>query len=232
MLGGIVSFDLFGYESTAARRYLLHNINTAMGGRAKPTVEPIFPVSGAAPADSSGKLIPPKRRSGSLPMPIFPDSTATGPKFTARSNPFVPAARQPIHRPHEPVTLTTLTDHTDAVLGVTFAPKGPILATTSRDGKVRLWDVTDPARPSHLTTFTDRTHAVDGVVFAPGGAVLATISVDGTTRLWDIADPAQHHRFAALTSHTDAVFGAAFAPNGTTLATASADRTVRIWAIP
>ena len=40
---------------------------------------------------------------------------------------------------------TTLKGHTDAILCVAFDPKGEFLASSSADGTVKLWDITDEA---------------------------------------------------------------------------------------
>ncbi|MGH7262016.1 MAG: WD40 repeat domain-containing protein, partial [Nitrospiraceae bacterium] len=55
-----------------------------------------------------------------------------------------------------------LTGHTNAVYGVVFSPDGRLLATTSRDGSVRLWDVT--SRQPLGEPLTGHTDAVNGVV--------------------------------------------------------------------
>ena len=118
-----------------------------------------------------------------------------------------------------------LTGHTDTVWGVAFAPDGHLLATTSYDRTVRLWNPTtgEPVGDP----LTDHTGSVWGVAFAPDGQLLATASTDGTVRLWNpttgtqVGDP--------LTGHTSVVWGVAFAPDGQLVATTSHDGTVRLW---
>ena len=68
------------------------------------------------------------------------------------------------HRPGPaPPVGDPLTGHTDAVIGVAFAPDGHTLATASDDQTVLLWDVTDPARPRRLgDPLTGHTDAVMG----------------------------------------------------------------------
>jgi hypothetical protein len=118
-----------------------------------------------------------------------------------------------------------LTGHTDAVNGVAFSPDGTLLATTSADQTVRLWDVaTGQPRGGPLE---DHTGAVRSVAFSPDGTLLATASADQTVRLWDTATGQPHG--APLTGHTDAVWGVLFSPDGSLLATASQDRTARLW---
>ena len=120
-----------------------------------------------------------------------------------------------------------LTRQADEMRGVAFSPNGTLLATTSLDRTVRLWDVAT-GQP-HGTPLTGHTDAVRGAAFSPDGRLLATTSLDRTVRLWDVATGQPHG--TPLTGHTDSVIGMAFSPDGRLLATASIDRTVRLWDI-
>jgi WD40 repeat protein len=70
---------------------------------------------------------------------------------------------------------------------VAFSPGGRTLASSSLDGTVRLWDLTDPAHPRPLgQPLTGSTAAVASVAFSPGGRTLASGSFDGAIRLWNL----------------------------------------------
>jgi hypothetical protein len=86
------------------------------------------------------------------------------------------------HR-HRPTPRRPLTGHTDAVLGVTFSPDGQLLATTSFDQTVRLWDVAT-GQP-HGAPLTGHTASMWAVAFSPDGRLLATGSEESTARLWN-----------------------------------------------
>ena len=77
-----------------------------------------------------------------------------------------------------------LTGHTDTVTDVVFSPNGKLLASTSDDKTVRLWDVAS-GKP-HGDPLTDHNGAVYRVAFSPDGKLLASASVDKTVRLWDL----------------------------------------------
>ncbi len=112
------------------------------------------------------------------------------------------------------------------------------LASGSDDGKVRLWDMADPARHRALgQPLTGPTGPVDSVAFGPDGHTLASGNGDGTVRLWDVADPAWPRALGQpLTGPTGTVWSVAFSPDGRTLASGSGtpasgsdDGTVRLW---
>jgi WD40 repeat protein len=122
--------------------------------------------------------------------------------------------------------ITTLTGHSNAVNGVAFSPDGRTLATGSRDGTARLWDVATYQPLATLTGHIAKIAEVTAVAFSPDGRTLATASADHTVKLWDVAS---HQPLATLTGHTNNVTAVAFSPDGRMLATGSADHTIRWW---
>ena len=106
---------------------------------------------------------------------------------------------------------------------VVFSPDGTTLASGSRDGTVKLWDVATRATIASLERHTD---GVRSVVFSPDGTVLASGAFDNTVKLWDVATRAI---IATLEGHTGGVNSVVFSPDGTVLASGAWDNTVKLW---
>jgi WD40 repeat protein len=118
--------------------------------------------------------------------------------------------------------LRRLSGHTGRVWSLAFTADGGLLATTSADRTVRLWD---PVSGDHLRTLTGA-GALWPAALSPNGRLLATGGEDGTVRLWTTADGAE---LGALRGHAGWVWGMAFSPDGSLLATAGSDGAVRLW---
>ncbi|HEU5475530.1 MAG TPA: serine/threonine-protein kinase [Actinophytocola sp.] len=102
-----------------------------------------------------------------------------------------------------------------AVIGVAAQPGGDLVATTSGDGAVILFDRTTGDRVRRLAGHTD---AVPGVAFLPGGTELVTAGTDGALIVWDVATGAEKRRF----TRPGATLGrVAVGPGGETIAVAS-----------
>ncbi len=128
---------------------------------------------------------------------------------------------------------TPLTGHTAAVHTTAFSPAGPVLASGSGDGTVRLWNIGDLTRPVPIgPPLPGHADAVNAVAFSPDGHTLASAGSDGSVRLWKVQDPV--HPVAiphTVMNYPGIVYSVAFSPSGDTLASANDDGTVRLWDI-
>ncbi|GAA2208887.1 hypothetical protein GCM10009850_043450 [Nonomuraea monospora] len=112
-----------------------------------------------------------------------------------------------------------LSGHTDYVHDVEYAPGGRVLASASKDGTVRLWDVGTPHRPRPLAVLTGHTGEVGALAFTPDGRTLASGGDDGTVRIWDVATA---RPLRTLPAAGGAVYALAFTPDGRLLASGGA----------
>ncbi|CAB4303254.1 unnamed protein product [Prunus armeniaca] len=81
--------------------------------------------------------------------------------------------------------LDILSGHEGPVHGLMFSPTNAILASSSWDRTVRLWDVFDGK--GAVETFS-HTHDVLTVVYRPDGKQLASSTLDGQIHFWDPID--------------------------------------------
>ncbi|OWK34450.1 HlyD family efflux transporter periplasmic adaptor subunit [Fimbriiglobus ruber] len=106
--------------------------------------------------------------------------------------------------------------------------KQHFVATAGEDGRVRLWDVTDPAKLSQAKPI-ELEGAHDGAVvaaaFSPDGKYLAT-AAGRDVYVWDVAG--KKKLYALPSEHRDGVTYVRFTPQAT-LVTAARDRSIRVW---
>jgi WD40 repeat protein len=118
-----------------------------------------------------------------------------------------------------------LGNHGKRVWGVAFSPSGDLLATSSADGTIELWDVQAQTK---VHTLYGHINSVWDAVFSPDGSRLASASYDKTAKVWDVETGIE---LLHLTGHTNWVMGVAFSPDGKSLATSSRDGSVRLYAL-
>ena len=73
--------------------------------------------------------------------------------------------------------------HDGAVCCVAFSPDGRLLASSSAQGQLRLWD---PRTGQLVRRLLDPSGAVYAIAFSPDGKMLATSSTDTTSLVWDL----------------------------------------------
>jgi WD40 repeat protein len=135
--------------------------------------------------------------------------------------------------------LYTLETQEAAIDSVSFSPDGHLLATSSRDGRVRLWRMADRTVVSTLEApgVSQNVGYSYDIAFAPDGKILAFGLPDGTIRLWqlngDLQDPKveRSHMLQVEGGNASRICSLSFSPDGQMLAVGAWDGSVRLWQV-
>ncbi|KAI9219973.1 hypothetical protein BC828DRAFT_384725 [Blastocladiella britannica] len=129
---------------------------------------------------------------------------------------------------------TQLTGHAAPITGLAFDPLGNYLAAVAADGRLKIWDLADPARGCvgdvDLGRPTPGSRLVPHVTWAPNGSVLAAVAGDGKS-----AHLIGRSRLGVVRgkigTHREVITSTSFSPNSAYLLTASHDVTLAMHAV-
>ncbi|MFD5711537.1 caspase family protein [Streptomyces pharetrae] len=126
-----------------------------------------------------------------------------------------------------PVHLTPAEPHREPVLNLAYRPDGKALAASHRNGRVQLWDLSDPGRPGEGGRF--RVKGRPALAHHPSEPLLAAQTGTELT-LWNTADPERPKRLAQLpVEGSRTTFSVAFSGDGRTLASGGDKGRLRLW---
>ena len=159
----------------------------------------------------------------SLPHPqLYRGTAADVPLFLNRG-----WTTEVVIRDEVPTTMLqhTLEGHTNIAYMVAWSTGGKLLASGSRDKKVRIWD-TSTGKVQYIFAHKDRVFCI---AWSPDGKLLASGTREGDkkVRLWD---PYTGTRLHVLEGHSHRINTVAWSPpDGKLLASGSGDATLRLW---
>ncbi|KHN74064.1 Lissencephaly-1 -like protein [Toxocara canis] len=134
--------------------------------------------------------------------------------------------RQPgewIPRPPEKFCLT---GHRSPITRVIFHPVYSIIASSSEDSTIKVWDYESGEFERSLKGHTD---AVQDIAFDNSGKLLASCSADMTIKLWEFAQT--YECLKTLKGHDHNISSVAFLPSGDHILSGSRDHTIKMWEV-
>lgn len=114
-----------------------------------------------------------------------------------------------------------LEGHTATVNSISFSPDGQSIATASRDGTARLWNLQGQTQK----VLTGHQGDVYNIAFSPDGQLLATASQDRTIRLWTRSG----RTVQILQGHQGDIYDLSWSGDGNYIASASKDGTAIVF---
>jgi WD40 repeat protein len=113
--------------------------------------------------------------------------------------------------------------HTGAVTCVSFSPDDTIIASSSHDCTLRIWDASTGTEQQVIMGHADQ---VNSLAFAPNGQTIVSASDDGTLRVWDVLTGTE---LRAMKYDDDALSCVAFSPDGAIIASGSRWNGLQLW---
>ena len=112
---------------------------------------------------------------------------------------------------------------------VAISPNGKMIASGSRDGMLKLWNLgnnTTATIPTAGRSLGKNLYGENTVAFNPDGKTLASGNDDDTIEIWNIETGQLSH---TLKGHSAWISDLAFSSDGTTLISSSFDHTIKVW---
>ncbi|CAF0796576.1 unnamed protein product [Adineta ricciae] len=118
-----------------------------------------------------------------------------------------------------------LKGHRDTVVHVVFHPTFDVIASSSEDATIKIWDYESG---EHERTLKGHTAPVQDIAFDHTGKWLVSCSADMSVRLWDFQT---FQCVKTMHGHDHNVSSVTFTPSGDHIISCSRDKTIKIWEV-
>ena len=109
---------------------------------------------------------------------------------------------------------------------IEFNPNGDILAASTAENHVRLWDLPSGEQ---IGEFHASVLDIFDMKFSPDGSLLLIAGIDGRVRFWEVPGG---QLIQTIACHIGWVYSVDFNSEGRILATCGSDKTTRLWEVP
>ena len=133
---------------------------------------------------------------------------------------------EPPGKPGKFTLANTLLGHVSMIWCVAISPDGQMLASSSEDHTIRLWNLHSEEPPRVLFGHAGGIYAI---VFSPDGQTLFSGSADRTIKRWNWRTGALLYTFSKRAGWPINVTSLAISPDGRLLANGSRDRNIEFW---
>ncbi|KAL3086944.1 hypothetical protein niasHT_021808 [Heterodera trifolii] len=119
-----------------------------------------------------------------------------------------------------------LTGHRMPITKVIFHPQFSLIASSSEDCTIKIWDFESGEFERSLKGHTD---TVQDIGFNASGKLLASCSADMTIKIWDFVNT--YECLKTLKGHEHNISSVVFLPSGDFILSASRDKLIKLWDI-
>lgn len=121
--------------------------------------------------------------------------------------------------------LNSLKGHSDWISSLSITPDGKILASSSFDKTIKLWNL---STGQLINTLSQHTKGIVCIAISPDGKTLASGGWDETIKLWNLSTG---ELIYSLKGHTGSVQSLAITADSQTLISGSFDQTIKLWCL-